>query len=195
MWKLVQNNTSNKHKIEIVSTKKGLVWQFSFWLSVCVLGLPRWWSRKRICLLMQEMQETWVWSLGWEDPLEEEMATHSSILAWKISWTEELGELHFMGSQSRTWQSTQRNMMCVLQSMVSYIWGYVDPVWCPAGILHLVDAHVVLLTKYFMFHLWLLLASLWLEVRTCSFLTFGVPNRLHHPSFSRWNPHWVLKAF
>ena len=41
--------------------------------------------------------------------------------------------------------------------------------------LHLVDAHVVLITKYFMFCLWLLLPSLWLEVRTCSFLTFGVP--------------------
>ena len=36
------------------------------------------------------MRETWVQSLGWEDPLEKEMATHSSILAWKISWTEEL---------------------------------------------------------------------------------------------------------
>ena len=35
------------------------------------------------------MQETWVWSLGWEDPLEKEMATHSSILAWRIPWTEE----------------------------------------------------------------------------------------------------------
>ena len=31
--------------------------------------------------------ETWIWSLGWEDPLEKEMATHSSILAWRISWT------------------------------------------------------------------------------------------------------------
>ena len=40
------------------------------------------------------MQETWVWSLGREDPLEKEMATHSSILAWRIPWTEELGELH-----------------------------------------------------------------------------------------------------
>ena len=38
-------------------------------------------------------QETWVQSLGWEDPLEEEMATHSNILAWKIPWTEELGRL------------------------------------------------------------------------------------------------------
>ena len=38
---------------------------------------------------MQETQEMWVWSLGWEDPLEKEMTTHSSILAWKIPWTEE----------------------------------------------------------------------------------------------------------
>ena len=42
---------------------------------------------------MQEMQETWVRSLGWEDPLEEGMATHSSTLAWGIPWTEELGRL------------------------------------------------------------------------------------------------------
>ena len=40
---------------------------------------------------MQEMQEIWVKSLGWEDPLEEEMTTHSSILAWKIPWMEEPG--------------------------------------------------------------------------------------------------------
>ena len=40
------------------------------------------------------MQETWVQSLGWEDPLEKERATHSSILAWKIPWTEEPGRLH-----------------------------------------------------------------------------------------------------
>ena len=42
------------------------------------------------------MQETWVQSLGREDPLEEGMATHSSILAWNIPWTEEPGGLHFM---------------------------------------------------------------------------------------------------
>ena len=45
------------------------------------------------------MQETWVRSLGWEDPLEEGMATHSSILAWRIPWTEEPGGLQSMGSQ------------------------------------------------------------------------------------------------
>ena len=43
--------------------------------------------------------ETWVQSLGWEHPLEKEMATHSSILAWRIPWTEEPGGLQSMGSQ------------------------------------------------------------------------------------------------
>ena len=45
---------------------------------------------------IQETQETCVWSLGWEDPLEDEMATHSSVLAWKIPWTEEPGGLQSM---------------------------------------------------------------------------------------------------
>ena len=44
------------------------------------------------------MQETWVQFLGQEDPLEKEMATHSSVLAWKIPWTEEPGRLQSMGS-------------------------------------------------------------------------------------------------
>ena len=48
---------------------------------------------------MQETQEMWVQSLGWEDPLEEEMATHSSILAWKIPWTEEPDGLQSMEFQ------------------------------------------------------------------------------------------------
>ena len=44
-------------------------------------------------------QETWLRSLSWEDLLEQEMATHSSILAWKMPWTEEPGGLQFTGSQ------------------------------------------------------------------------------------------------
>ena len=50
-------------------------------------------------LTMQEMQEIWVRSLDWENPLEKEMATYPSILAWKIPWTEEHGGLQPMGSQ------------------------------------------------------------------------------------------------
>ena len=53
----------------------------------------------RIHLPMKEIQQTKVRFLGWEDPLEEGMATHSSVLAWKIPWTEELGRLQSMGSQ------------------------------------------------------------------------------------------------
>ena len=48
---------------------------------------------------LSAMQETQVRSLGWEDPLEKEMAAHSNILAWKIPWTEEPGWLQSMGSQ------------------------------------------------------------------------------------------------
>ena len=45
------------------------------------------------------MLETNIPSLGWEDPLKEEMATHSSVLAWEVSWTEEPGRIQSMGSQ------------------------------------------------------------------------------------------------
>ena len=45
------------------------------------------------------MQENWVQSLGWDDPLEKGMATSSSILAWSIPWTEEPGGLQYMGSE------------------------------------------------------------------------------------------------
>ena len=48
---------------------------------------------------MQETKDMWVWSLGQEDPLEKEMAIHSSIPAWRIPWTEEPDGLQSMGSQ------------------------------------------------------------------------------------------------
>ena len=58
---------------------------------------------------VQETQETLVRFLGWEDPLKKEMATHSSILAWKISWIEEPGGLQFMGCKdSDTTEATEQ---------------------------------------------------------------------------------------
>ena len=63
------------------------------------------WGPYEIFLVVQivkrlsTMQETWVQSLGWEDLLEKEMATHSSTLAWKIQWMEEPVRLQSMGSQ------------------------------------------------------------------------------------------------
>ena len=49
------------------------------------------------------MQETWVQSLGWEDPLEEGMATHFSVLARRIPWTEEPGQLQSTGGVTKSW--------------------------------------------------------------------------------------------
>ena len=65
------------------------------------------WLRRTLLVVqmvenLPAIQETWVGSLGWEDPLEKVMATHSIILAWKIPWTAESGGLKSMGSQSRT---------------------------------------------------------------------------------------------
>ena len=62
----------------------------------------RWHWRLRTCLPMQETEETWVRSLGPEDPLEEGMATYSSIFAWRTPWTEEPG-----GPQSDTTEAAQ----------------------------------------------------------------------------------------
>ena len=59
------------------------------------IGLPRWLSGKNSPVV----QQTWVQSLGQEDPLEEGMATHSSILAWRIPWTEEPGGIQSMRLQ------------------------------------------------------------------------------------------------
>ena len=58
------------------------------------------------------MRETWVWFLGWEDPLEGEMAIHSSTLAWKIPWMEEPGRLQSMGSQRvrHDWTTSLRHI-------------------------------------------------------------------------------------
>ena len=65
-------------------------------------------KKKKKHLSMQETQETWVQSLNQEDPLEKEMATHSSILAWRIPWTEEPGRQQSMGSK-RVWVCTHNS--------------------------------------------------------------------------------------
>ena len=74
-------------------TNKGWIFQFS----ICLTGLP--WVVQTVKRL-PAVRETWVQSLGQEDPLKKEIATHSSILALKISWTEKPGGLQSIGSQS-----------------------------------------------------------------------------------------------
>ena len=62
-------------------------------------GLPRWYSGKELACQCRRRKRQQVCSLGWDSPLEWEMATHSSILAWRIPWTEEPGGLQSMGLQ------------------------------------------------------------------------------------------------
>ena len=72
------------------------------------------------------MRETWVQSLGWEDPLEKAMATHSSILAWKIPWIKEPGWLQSMGSQRvrQDWvTSLSFPIMALTPSLIAQFWG------------------------------------------------------------------------
>ena len=68
------------------------------------------------------MQETWVQSLGQEDPLEKGMVTHSSILAYRISWTEKPGGLQPMGSQSDT--TEQLTVLLSLKTLCQLLWIY-----------------------------------------------------------------------
>ena len=99
---------------------------FQFWFNLMVHRLKR----------LPAMWETWVWSLGREDPLEKEMATHSSILAWRIPWMEELGWLQSTGHKES--DMTERfhfhfepvNSFCYVLTriQVSLEAGYV--VWC-----------------------------------------------------------------
>ena len=84
--------------------------------SIYFMELPRWFSGK-ILPAMQEMQNAWVQSLGQEDPLEEEMATHSIILAWRIPRTEEPGRLQCIGSQRvrHSWVLTHMHLFYILK--------------------------------------------------------------------------------
>ena len=68
--------------------------------------MTRWFQRTH--LPEQELQETWVQSLSWEDPLEEEMATLSSILVWEIPWTEEPDGLHAVHRVAKESDSTKQ---------------------------------------------------------------------------------------
>ena len=85
-------------QIKQFSKLRCLCVEYILW-HVCLHGLPRRLSSKEPPLPVQEMQETWVQSLGQEDLLEEQMATYSSTLAWETPWTEEPGGLQSRGSQ------------------------------------------------------------------------------------------------
>ena len=101
LWKQYQSLLKGFHSTLLNSLPYGIWFMFPAHHHSHLLG---WCNGKetasqRICLSMQEKQETWFQSLHLEDLLEEGMAAYSSILAWRIPWTEESGELQSMGLQ------------------------------------------------------------------------------------------------
>ena len=84
LWNILAITTHNNYKHVILFSFMPL----RIWTSLVAQTVK--------CL--STMRETWVRALGWEDPLEKEMAIHSSTIAWKIPWTEEPGRLQSMGS-------------------------------------------------------------------------------------------------
>ena len=83
-------------------------YQITLQIYPCQPEISVWWSQNDLGLPVAHLvknlppvPETWVRSLGWEDPLEKGMATHSSILAWRIPCREELGQLQSMGGQTQ----------------------------------------------------------------------------------------------
>ena len=92
-----------------------IIWLLSLWTSLVVQTVKN----------PPATQETWVQSLDQEDPLEKGMATHSSILAWRILWTEESGRLQSVGLQSQTQLSNFTFSLATLQGGLS--WPLTNP--------------------------------------------------------------------
>ena len=128
------------------------LWKFEnkehFWQGENAWNL--WFSKLLVGFLVAQMVknspaswDTWVWSLGWEDRLEEGMAAHFSVLAWEIPWREEPGGLQSMGSQrSRTWRSTLHahtmHTSCLCEWFENCHWrirGWTDRVWVTLAVL------------------------------------------------------------
>ena len=95
------------------------------------------------------MQETQVWFLSQEDPLEKGMATHSSIPAWRTPWTEELGELHPMWSQRDNWATNififtypSNNPVFLMQTFVIYYWVWFFEIHSKRNLVNQVDNEI-----------------------------------------------------
>ena len=91
-WVMKRRCTAGLHRTSLTEGHFSKVEKQNKWASLVAQRLKR----------MPAMRETWVRSLDWEDPLEKEMATHSSILAWRIPWMEEPGGLQSTGSQKES---------------------------------------------------------------------------------------------
>ena len=150
-----------------------------------ILGFPGGWFVAQLVKNPPAMLETWVRSLGWEDPLEKGKATHSNTLAWEISRTEETGRLQFMGSQR---SQTQHHCCSVAQLCLTLS----DPADCrmlgflsfpiSRSLLKLTSIESMMLSNHLILcHPLFLLPSIFPSIRV-----FSRESALH----IRWRKHW-----
>ena len=103
LYKMLSKSCKNHQNVFM---KTAIIW--SIYTKIESICYQQWFLQYWASRVAQRLKylpviwETWVWSLGRKDPLEKEMTTHSSILAWRIPWAEEPGGLQSTGSQSRT---------------------------------------------------------------------------------------------
>ena len=107
------------HKLEIYPN-----WIRVNFLLPCALGIEGASLVAQMVKYLPAMQETWLWSLGREDPLKKGMATYSSILAWRIPWTKELGRLQSMGSEVDTTEQVSTELWELDNNHCFYIHTY-----------------------------------------------------------------------
>ena len=114
------------------------------------------------------MQETWVWSLGQEDSLEKEMATHSSALAWKILWTEEAGRLQSMVTESDTTERLHLNVLKKFICIPSMTSGDESQTFVIQVSLYVLPAYVILsafLCGWSFLHVFWILILCWVHFK------------------------------
>ena len=132
--------------MESQRVRHNLTTSLSFFLKE---GLPRWLIGKESACQCR-MQESWVQSLSGEDPLEKKMATHCSILAWEILWTEEPSRLQSMGSQRVRHNSVTKQQLLkrrVSRDLVILIFLVQRRYWCGAKLLSVQFSSVQLLSR------------------------------------------------
>ena len=136
------------------------------------------------------MQETWVQSLGLEDPLEKDLATHSSILAWEIPWTEEAGRVQSMGSQRvRRSQSDSAHTAVSVLSICSSALVFVSPVVLAFS--RNSPPHFCFLTLDYLIILFYFILFYWLHSTWILVLWTGIermPTAMEVLSLNHWTP-------
>ena len=140
--------------------------------------------------------DIWVQFLGWEDILEEEMATHSSILAWRIPWTEEPSGLQSMGSQSHMTEWLRHTQHLHYYSISYHVCYYYIWVYCLVGFPYFTDGFVLYYLTFLSLVEWryLIFSSDYLAYLIISYLIINSVQFSHSVMSNSLRPHGLQRA-